>query len=409
MDSLYFDVNLPRIALTKVLAPFFPNVYYSRLSALCLGNLHEPELPGDDWVKVKTVLCGVCASDLHLVALQINPMVSLAAMKRHMSKGAPKFLGHEMVGEVIACGGRVRDLQVGDRVAYKTGPSCESIGIDPPCRACAEGNYSICSNKSEADFPPDIGGGFSEYFVAHRAQLFKVPDGLSNEEAALLEPAACSLRTVLRRPPESGDRVLVIGGGVIGLNAIQAARILAPECTIVALVKYPFQGEEALRRGADRVLYAGAAGLYDEIARIVDGRLYKGRFKNQVIMGGFDAIYNCVGSARTLHDSLRWTRPQGTVVLVGSELNLGKFDYTPLWHQEIQLIGSEAHGMEQYQGRKVSTFELVSEFVLEKKLDLSRLITHTFPLSRYREAMQVLLNKKDSKAIKGAFDFKDKV
>ncbi|MBU0755205.1 MAG: zinc-binding dehydrogenase, partial [Planctomycetes bacterium] len=368
--------------------------------------IEEPVLPGNEWVKVRTRLCGICASDLHLVTLQINPMVSLAAMKRHMNKKAPKFMGHEMVGEVVEAGSRAQGFQPGDRVVYRSGPCCESMGRNPPCAPCGEGNYSICQNKSEADLPPNMGGGFGEYFVAHHKQLFKVPEGINDEQGALIEPTACSVRTVLRCPPKGNERALVIGGGVIGLNAIRAARIIAPQSTIVALVKYPFQGEAALMRGADRVLYTGAGDLYDEIARITGGRLYTGKFGNKVIMGGFDVIYNCVGSAGTLHDSLRWVRSRGTVVLVGSELKLGRFDYTPLWHQEVHLIGSEAHGMENHEGWRISTFDLVAQWIVEKKLDLSGLITHTYPLSGYREAMQVLLNKKTSKAIKGAFTFK---
>ncbi|MHC4942278.1 MAG: zinc-dependent alcohol dehydrogenase [Planctomycetota bacterium] len=405
MKSIYFEVNLPKIALTKALAPFFPSVTYSPLSTLKYGELKDPELPDKSWVKVKSRLCGICGSDMHLILLKVHPKVSLAALPKHVPKGAPKFLGHEVVGEVVEVGEAVSTLAPGDRVVLCTGPCCATMGISSPCAFCEEGHHALCANKSEAKIPANMGGGWSEYFVAHEAQLFKVPEGITDEEAALLEPLSCSLHTVLRRPPEEGEKVLVIGGGIIGLNTVQAARALSPKCEIAILVKYPFQAEAAERLGANHLLYTGDKNLYKEVARITDGRRYQGKFGNEMVLGGFDVIYDCVGSGRTLHDGLRWVRTQGTVVLVGADLDPGRFDYTPLWNQEIELIGSEAHGIEEFEGRSIPTFELAARLILDKKLDLRGLITHKFPLAGYREAIRTLLRRKESKAIKGAFEF----
>jgi threonine dehydrogenase-like Zn-dependent dehydrogenase len=405
MKSIYFEVNLPKIAMTKALAPFFPSVTYSPLSTLKYGELREPKLPEQSWVKVRSRLCGICGSDMHLILLKVHPKVSLAALPKHVPKGAPKFLGHEVVGEVVEVGDEVAAFEPGDRVALCTGPCCATMGVSSPCAFCEEGHHALCANKSDARIPANMGGGWSQYFVAHEAQLFKVPEGITDEESALLEPTACSLHTVLRRPPEEGDQVLVVGGGIIGLNTIQAARAIEPGCKITALVKYPFQAEAADRLGADHLLYSGEKGIYEEVARLTDGKRYCGKFGNEMVLGGFDVIYDCVGSGRTLHDALRWVRTKGTVVLVGADLDPGRFDYTPLWNQEIELIGSEAHGMEVFEGRRIPTFELVTRLILEKKIDLRGLITHRFPLADYREAIKTLLNRKESKAIKGAFEF----
>jgi threonine dehydrogenase-like Zn-dependent dehydrogenase len=404
MKSLYFDVNLPRIAMTKALGMISSGVYYSPLSTLCYGEVEEPKIPEPSWVKVKPTLCGICGGDMHLITLQINPKISLAALPKHNPKGAKKYLGHEVVGEVVEVGSEVTRLAVGDRVALQKGPCCETLGLEP-CAMCEQGDYSICQHKSEAKLPANMGGGFSEFFVVHEAQLFQVPDGITDEQAALLEPTACSVRTVLRRPPEDGDKVLVMGGGIIGLNTVQAARIVNPGCFITALVKYPYQAETAKRLGADEVLYTGTDLLYDRVAKLTGGKSYTGKFGNQVVMGGFDVIYDAVGSAKTLHESLRWVRTRGTVVLVGSDKNIGRFDYTPLWHQEISLIGSEAHGEETYQDERLSTFALTARFLLEGKMNLDGLLTHTLPLSRYKEAIKVLMNKRETKAIKAAFRF----
>ena len=87
MKSLYFDVNLPRIAMTKALGMISSGVYYSPLSTLCYGEVEEPTLPDPSWVKVKPRLCGICGGDMHLITLQINPKISLAALPKHNPKG----------------------------------------------------------------------------------------------------------------------------------------------------------------------------------------------------------------------------------------------------------------------------------------------------------------------------------
>lgn len=406
MKSLFYDISLPRAAMTKALAPIYSDVIYGRLSGLCYGEVPEPVIHDADWVKVKTRLCGICGSDMHLITLSIDPRVSLAALPRHLSKKKqPKFLGHEMVGDVVEAGSGSEEIKTGDRVVLRSGPCCATLNIDPPCPRCVDGHYSLCLYKSEGETPDNVGGGWSEYFMAHKAQLFKVPDELSDEEASLLEPTACSLHAALRRPPQNTDQVLVVGGGFIGLQLVQVVRALAPECGLTALIKYPFQEKAALKLGANQVLTVGDPRIYDKVARITDSKVYQGKFGNRMVVGGFDIIYDCVGSARSLHHNLRWARSRGAVVVVGADLNYAKFDITPLWYQEVDLIGSGAHGMEEFQGERVTTFDLAARFFLEKKLDVSGLITHMFPISQYKEAIKAMLSKRESQAIKGAFVF----
>ena len=406
MKSLVFAVNLPRIGLTKALSMVgFRKVYYGDLSALTYCEMDEPKLSGDQWVKVRSRMCGICGSDLHLITLKIDPRVSLAALPNHVPKGAPKYLGHEVVGEVVETGADVADLKTGDRVALATGIGCAAMGISPPCHFCGLGNVALCQKKSEAKPPVNRGGGWSEYFTAHESQLYKVLDSLSDREAALLEPSACSLRAVFRRIPRKGENILVVGAGPIGINAVQVARFMAPKCTISIVAKYPYQGEIARKYGVDHVIYSRAGDTYERVATLTGGKLYKGKFGNKTIVGGFDLIYDCIGSPRTLHTNLRWIRTQGTIVVVGAHLKLGAFDYSPLWNQEISLIGSEAHGMEEYNGKKIPTFELTAQLIAQKKLNVEPLITHTFRLSDYKKAFEILLYKAESEAIKGAFTF----
>ena len=118
MKSIFFEVNLPRIALTKALSLVNRSFFYSGVSALRYADIDEPELPGAEWVKVKTRMCGVCGSDLHLITLSVDRRISLAALPKHMPKKnrALKFLGHEVVGEIVETGGKVEDSIVTGKV-----------------------------------------------------------------------------------------------------------------------------------------------------------------------------------------------------------------------------------------------------------------------------------------------------
>jgi threonine dehydrogenase-like Zn-dependent dehydrogenase len=144
---------------------------------------------------------------------------------------------------------------------------------------------------------------------------------------------------------------------------------------------------------------------YDDIAKLAHGTLYKGMFNNKMITGGFDVIFDCVGSARSVTDSLRWARAGGTVVLVGVSLEQLKIDLSPVWYQEVDLIGTLAHGMEQVNGTKKSTYDLTCEMLLQGKLTTEDLITHYFKLDDWKKAVKTSLDKRKG-VIKVALDYR---
>jgi threonine dehydrogenase-like Zn-dependent dehydrogenase len=113
-----------------------------------------------------------------------------------------------------------------------------------------------------------------------------------------------------------------------------------------------------------------------------------------MILGGYDVIYDCVGSAQTVGDSLRWARARGAVVLVGIDLGVLKVDLNPVWYQEVDLIGSYASGIEHWRGRTIHTFDLVIEMLQEGVLTTQGLITHRFPLSDVKQAVSTALDKR---------------
>jgi threonine dehydrogenase-like Zn-dependent dehydrogenase len=201
----------------------------------------------------------------------------------------------------------------------------------------------------------------------------------------MVEPLSVGLRAALRRTAAAGQRALVLGSGMVGLSTLQGLRAVSPGCHVTAAARYPHQADMARRLGADLVV--GDEDGYRAAARITGARLYEGWRGNRTLLGGFDVVYDCVGSARTIRDSLRWTRAGGAVVVVGITFAPLALDLTPLWHQEVDLTGLCGHGTEPWEGRPRHTYDLVIELMREGRLRVDGLVTHRFPLSRWREAV----------------------
>ena len=144
-----------------------------------------PALPGGQWVRVRNRVAGISRRDLTDIELTMDPGVSVAARlfpRRY-------FLGRQVVGEVVEAGHDVQLLRPGDRVVWQNDPCCPTRGIEPPCPACAGGNYNLCIHRYQPATPAPVGGGWSEEMILHERQLFLVPDALQDEQAALLEAA----------------------------------------------------------------------------------------------------------------------------------------------------------------------------------------------------------------------------
>jgi threonine dehydrogenase-like Zn-dependent dehydrogenase len=385
--------------MVKTVRGVWPGIVWSALSHAHVVDVPEPTLPGPRWLRVRNRQCGICASDLSLLLVKADP----AAAPLALPGNSRFYLGHEVVGEVTEVGAGVREIRPGQRVVMEsrfTGPTCFTQEIDPPCRLCAAGDTRLCENASLQRGPSGIGGGWGDGYTAHESEVRLVPDELSDDQASLVEPMAVALHGVLRRPPRDGEQVLVVGAGIIGLLTVQCVKLLAPGARLTVLARHPHQAEAARRLGAETIL--GGGDLYQEVADQTGGRLYRAMMNRGMVLGGYDVIYDCVGRADTVLDSLRWARARGTVVLVGIDLALLKVDLNPIWYQEVDLIGSHTFGAEQVDGKRRHTFELVIDHLRTGRLREAGLITHRFPLAEYRRAIDTALHKRNG-AIKVTF------
>ena len=401
MRSLELDLAPWRVIATKVAAPFCPCAYFRPFAPLRYRVHPEPPLPGGRWARVRTRLGGICGSDLHLVFLEGSLSVAPAVYPGRR----PTFLGHETVGVVEEVGPDVSRVRRGDRVVMDGSNDCLSMEIDPPCPACASGNRIVCYNAAEKRGPQPSGGGWSESFVRHEASLWPVDASIPDEEAVLMEPASNGVRAALRASPRPGERALVIGAGTIGLMTIQALRAAEPEVDITVSVLFERQADEAMARGADRALVRG--DLYEAARQVTGSRVYTGFRSSRAMTGGFDLACDCVGSPATLSTALRCVRTGGRVVLVGASLWPMKLDLTPVWYNEVDLLGMRSHGVETWRGETMPSYARVEKWVREGRLRLGGMLTHRYPLEEYRKALEMAAARDKQKdwAIKVAFDF----
>jgi threonine dehydrogenase-like Zn-dependent dehydrogenase len=400
MRTMVLEVSVPRYVLTRVLGRVSRAAYLGPASPVRLIDLPDPPLPAPGWARVRNRLCGVCGSDLHQIFLDAGLDVAPVALPSHRRT----YLGHEMVGDVVEVSDAESGLTLGDRVVrWGRAEDCRARGREELCPACARGHRVLCEHASEPREHKPLGGGFGDSFVTPAAALLPVPALLADEQAILVEPSAVAIHAAWRRPPQPGERVLVLGCGTIGFLLIQVLRTLQPACQVYAVAEFPWQAEIAVSCGANGVLLAQDDG-YARVAQITGSTLYQGRGGNRMLMGGLDVVYDVVGAPATLHHALRWTRARGTVVLVGVYLHRMTLDLTPVWYQEVDLVGVVGHDVVTWQGECLSTFELAMRWMLEGKLDTGGLLTHRFPLEAYRQAFAVAVEKDKYRSVKVALE-----
>ncbi|MDJ0857308.1 MAG: alcohol dehydrogenase catalytic domain-containing protein [Desulfobacterales bacterium] len=405
MQALQFNVSTPRYIAAKSLKPFLGDRVFFKGPAKTtrLVEIPEPQLPSQEWVKIQTLYCGFCGSDLNLMRLHDSPTASPFT-------SFPCIAGHEIVGKVAATGERVDGFADGDVVAVNPALSCEARSINDQCVACASGRPSNCENFARGSLPPGmftginrgVNGGFTPFLVAHHSQLFKIPARLSLEAAAMTEPVAVALQTVFDNQPMPGETALVIGGGVIGNLVIQSIRTLTPESRIAVIEPARHAAELALKLGADEII--PSKQVFDQSATATGATVYKPMLGDDILMGGFNRIYDTVGNSATLNMSLRLLAVMGTlsVVGIGGEV---KLDLTPLWLKLQNVRGVYGYGRVTHDGQERHVFDIALDFMQSGRIDAETLVTHKFKLEDYLDMIAVNMNKGAHKAVKTLVSF----
>lgn len=404
MRALVFRYSLPRLAISKVAGAISPAGYFGPWSSFRLEEIAEPELHGDDWAIVRPRLAGICGSDAKQAFLRGDRDNALTALV-----SLPHVLGHEAVGIIERIGPAVTSVAPRQRIVLNPWLSCAPRGIDPPCAACAAGDYQLCERFTEGSLPPAIhigncaaaSGAFAPRFAAHASQCIPVPDDVTDDQAVLADPFSVQLHGVLRHPPRDGEPALVYGCGTLGLMTVAMLRHLHPHTPVWSVARYAHQARAARSLGAAEVLPSQPAALIERVARLVGAAPLRPWNGLPWLMRGAGIVYETVGSPSTIETSMRIASPRAKIVVSGVEAPR-RFEWTPYYFKELALVGSNAFAIEEFEGERRHAMEIYFELV-RRGLDLSSLITHRYRLDEYRRAFLGMHDHGRSGAIKSAF------
>jgi threonine dehydrogenase-like Zn-dependent dehydrogenase len=304
-------------------------------------------------------------------------------------------------------------LDVGQRVVLNPWLSCAPRGISPVCPACEVGDYSLCWNFNDGRITAgihtgnssDASGGFADLLPAHSQMAIPVPDDIADEVAVLADPFAVSLHAITRNPPPSGGRVLVYGAGALGTTAGAILQALYPDVEVATVARFPQQRAVAERRGP---VFDPEPRL-DLIEALADwsGGVLRKPWDGLPIThpGGIDVIYDTVGSPETMEVGLRVLRERGTLVQMGV-YSPARFEWTPWYFKELRLVGSNAFGIEEVDGVRQHGIAHYLDLARDGRIDLEGMLTHTFRLEQWRDALTACADQGASGALKVAFDFR---
>ena len=278
-------------------------------------QLEMVEMPvpsiGPDDVLVRVRACGICGSDVHGLDGKTGRRIP------------PLVMGHEAAGEVVEAGANVTDMRAGDRVTFDSTVYCGR------CFHCARGEANLCDNREVLGVSPGPyrrHGAFAEFVSVPRRIMYRLPQNLSFEQAAMIEAVSVAVHAVSLTPVRLGDTAVVVGSGMIGLLTIQAVRNAG--CSRVIAVD-PDDGRLKLAReaGATDAINPAAGGAVEAIQALTEGR-------------GADLALECVGATEPVRTAIGGVRKGGSVTLVGNVSPQIELPLQSVVSRQIRVQGS---------------------------------------------------------------------
>ena len=302
---------------------------------------------GDMDVIVKVMACGICGTDVHI----FNGAEGAAATT------PPVILGHEFAGIVEEVGAKVKDIKIGDRVAVDPNDTCGN------CYYCKNGLAHFCQNMKGYGTTTD--GGFAQYCVVNYKQIYKLADKVSFEEGAMCEPLACCLHGIDLCEIKPGYRVMVIGGGTIGLIMVQLAKMRGA-AKIILLEPVGEKRAIGAKLGADIVIDT----IHEDVEKVLA--------KNNIEQ--IETVIECVGLKSTMLDAIKFAGKNSVAMLFGlgnpdDEIPIKPFE---IFRKEVTIKASYINPYTQ--GRAVS-------LINSGKIDVKSLISGTISLDELRDTL----------------------
>lgn len=310
----------------------------------------DKPLPAANEVVMATKRIGVCGSDIHVFH------------GKHPYTSYPVVQGHEISGIVHAVGDGVEDIEEGDQITFMPQVVCGE------CYPCQHGMYHICENLKVMGF--QTGGAAQEYFALPAENVLVLPESLSMDDGAFVEPIAVGVHAVRRGGDLTGKKVLVLGAGTIGNLVAQVAKALGAESVMITDI-------------SDYKLNKAQACDIDYTVNTARDDL------NQAILEQFgaeraDLILECVGVQDTVTQAVDVARKGTTIVIVGVFGDKPLVDLGLVQDRELSLVGTLMYQKPDY--------ETAIELVQQGKMHLDELITHRFEFDDYLDAYHTIEN-----------------
>lgn len=300
--------------------------------------------PAAGQVLIEVAAVGICGSDVHYYE---HGRIADFVVEQ------PLVLGHEASGVIRAVGDAVTDHRVGQRVALEPQETCGR------CKQCQAGRYNLCPAVEFYATPP-VDGAFAEYVVLDAGRAHPIPDALSDEAGALIEPLAVGVAANRKAAVEPGDRVLVTGAGPVGLLAAGVARARGGWVAVSDTNAHRL--EVARQRGADAIVDAAAGSVRDQ-------------------QGEFDVILDCSGAAPAVLGALDAAGPAARVVLVGMGADTMELPIGLIQNRELWITGVF---------RYANCYPAAIALAVSGAVELDSLVTARFGLDQVAEALTAL-------------------
>ncbi|XP_070568164.1 sorbitol dehydrogenase-like [Ptychodera flava] len=326
-----------------------------------LENRPIPQ-PGENEVLLAMQSVGICGSDLKYW--------SIGRCGRFIVK-SPMVIGHEASGTVIQVGDKVKNLQIGDRVAIEPGVSCRM------CKICKQGRYNLCPEMKFCATPP-VDGLLCRYYVHPADFCFKLPDHMSLEEGAMMEPLAVAVYGCERGNVTLGSNVLICGAGPVGLLTLLTAKSLGAATIAITDIDQN-RLDVAMAMGATHGILVESIDNKQMAAKIVD-----------IIGCSPDVTLECSGSDVSLVIGIYATTPGGSVILIGRGSMEPKVPMVEAAGKEIDIKGVF---------RYANCYPKALAMVSSGQIDIKSLVTHRFTLENSEDAFKTASDR-SSKSMK---------
>ncbi len=319
-----------------------------------LDENHPYPVCKDDWVVIKVVSAGVCATDLAIIDGEF---------------GAPPMIpGHEIAGVIDKVGSRVVSVKPGDRVVVETAVSCGH------CRECESGNKHLCRDSGEIGFPP-YDGGYAEYVAVPENCVRFIPDNVSFDEAGIIEAALCPFGLIYRYGMKPGTTVLIQGNGVAGLSFMQTVKCFSAS-KIIMSVRRESAVEMAKHFGADVVVNTKTEDLQQRVMEETNGL-------------GVDLSIDTTGNAASIEKAVKLARSGGRVILYGipgETSEMPAFPVREIILRQLTVCGGNNNQL---------AWEPLLSLVSTGQFNLRDMVSRVFPLEEAEAALQTVKNKPD--------------